>query len=647
MRKNGLFIGLAFILPLALYLYSLAPSLFWEDSTAFQLTAAELGIPHNPSFPIYLLLAKLFTLIPLGSAALMVNLASAFFSALAVMMLYLLAVALVKRITPESRLVQPLSLLAALVYAVTYGVWLQSVRAEVYALNAFLTLLLIWLVVKYHYGEIDSLRFACLTGLIGGLGLANHYLLLGAVIAPVLLATIIYHHRFLLTVRMIGAMMLFCLIGLSAYLYLPIRESFSPLLSWGDFSSLEASLKSILRLDEQLPLAVGAVTSPYLARLISNLNHILSSTSSLLLIFSFVGVAGLLLRNRLVLLVAGLPLAASLATTAYAAEFSIYNLDLFGYLMPVFAMLPLLALLGASYLREGIARLKDTERISVRRVTDVVLYGIFVAVLLLQYAGSSADASKAGFEATDRYVDEVFAFLPPHAIFLAGEDNSFQPLLYRQGVDHYRTDVVVLSGGALLRSDYRRQVKARYPGLWYPHDWKERGFAAGFIPNLKEWVRCNAKTRPVYLTLSKWTTNSIHDLRPAGFVYSFSPEISLSERLLAEADDYYQDHTWLWEQSWDITTREHFARLLYNYAVYCLKNNQPGRAAAYCQVAAVTDPNNVDLLINCYKLFAALGLTEEKRLVAEGILELNPNPQQLRLLTRDRLRWALKGAANE
>ena len=58
---------LSFLIPLGIYMFTLAPGIFWEDSAAFQAAAYELGIVHNPSFPSYVLLAHLFTLLPFGT----------------------------------------------------------------------------------------------------------------------------------------------------------------------------------------------------------------------------------------------------------------------------------------------------------------------------------------------------------------------------------------------------------------------------------------------------------------------------------------------------------------------------------------------------------------------------------------------------
>ena len=71
---------------LALYLRTLAPSVatIFDDSLEFQLVGPTLGIAHPTGYPLYTLLAWLFSRLPVGDAAYRVNLLSAVAAAAAV-----------------------------------------------------------------------------------------------------------------------------------------------------------------------------------------------------------------------------------------------------------------------------------------------------------------------------------------------------------------------------------------------------------------------------------------------------------------------------------------------------------------------------------------------------------------------------------
>src|SRR5689334_3352659 len=70
-----------------IYVRTLAPGLTWANSGSdggdLITAAATGGIAHPTGYPLYLLLARLFQFIPLGSLAFRTNLMSAIFSVLA------------------------------------------------------------------------------------------------------------------------------------------------------------------------------------------------------------------------------------------------------------------------------------------------------------------------------------------------------------------------------------------------------------------------------------------------------------------------------------------------------------------------------------------------------------------------------------
>src|SRR5829696_19628 len=131
---------------LALYVRTLAPALLLGDGAEFQTLAATLGMAHPTGYPIYLLLGKLFTWLPIGSVAYRVNLLSACAAALALALLYLLGRRLGSR--ASAALVGPLAL------AVCNLFWWHAVMAEVYTLGTvFLAGMLLLLYTWRHTGN--------------------------------------------------------------------------------------------------------------------------------------------------------------------------------------------------------------------------------------------------------------------------------------------------------------------------------------------------------------------------------------------------------------------------------------------------------------------------------------------------------------
>jgi hypothetical protein len=120
-----------FLGSLAVYVRTAAPSVMAGDSAEFQMAAALLGVPHPTTYPLYIMLGKLATLvIPFYDLARRVTLVSSFAAALAVAFMFLLA----RRVTGGTLS----AVLAALALAVAPGLWNAATMAEVYALLAAL-----------------------------------------------------------------------------------------------------------------------------------------------------------------------------------------------------------------------------------------------------------------------------------------------------------------------------------------------------------------------------------------------------------------------------------------------------------------------------------------------------------------------------
>src|SRR5260221_145302 len=60
----GLGVGIAI---LCVYRFTSSPNIGWVDSGVIATAAATLGIANPPGFPTYMLIAHMFSLIPVGS----------------------------------------------------------------------------------------------------------------------------------------------------------------------------------------------------------------------------------------------------------------------------------------------------------------------------------------------------------------------------------------------------------------------------------------------------------------------------------------------------------------------------------------------------------------------------------------------------
>jgi hypothetical protein len=202
----------AVVVPLWLYLRTMAPTVYGLDSAELSAGAYLLGIVHAPGSPTFLLLGHLFTWLPFGDAGYRVNLLSTCAAAAAIGFVH----ATLWRMTREHLL----ALTGALYLATTYYFWVSALAAELYALHAMFVAALLWLAVDWHEDRRPVVFYSfCL---LYGIGLGNHLSL--SVLAPgfaylVLAAT----PRPGLRRLSIGAV---CVVaGWSVYLYLPLRAA--------------------------------------------------------------------------------------------------------------------------------------------------------------------------------------------------------------------------------------------------------------------------------------------------------------------------------------------------------------------------------------------------------------------------------------
>src|SRR3990167_6536284 len=73
---------------LTIYILTLSRSIYFGDSGEFITTAYTLGIAHPPGYPLYTMLAHLFTYLPFGNLPFKVNFFSAISSSLTVVVVY-------------------------------------------------------------------------------------------------------------------------------------------------------------------------------------------------------------------------------------------------------------------------------------------------------------------------------------------------------------------------------------------------------------------------------------------------------------------------------------------------------------------------------------------------------------------------------
>jgi len=223
---SRVYAALVGLVAFVVYLHTLAPTVMWYDMGEFTTASHVLGIAHNTGYPLYILLGKLFTFLPVGDIAYRVNLMSAVFASLTVAVIFLIIQELTRN--------RVAALIGALTVAFSSTFWANANWAESYPLNAFSMALITWLLLRWRTtGGVWHLYLAVLAF---GLSIGNHRLIV--LLTPGILLFLWAARRDLNIGHWVRFAFLF-LLGLSVYLYLPIRGSQEPALSWAQPANLD------------------------------------------------------------------------------------------------------------------------------------------------------------------------------------------------------------------------------------------------------------------------------------------------------------------------------------------------------------------------------------------------------------------------
>lgn len=384
----------------ALYLSTLAPTvLYFDDPEMFdpamlQAAAPVLGLAHPTGYPTYMMLANLFTHLPLGDEAYRVNLVSAVFGAVAVVMVYLAGLRLVHWAMP-ARAVPAAA--GALAFGLTPIFWSQAVIAEVYTLNAAFIAAILYALLLWRDRGGD--RYLLLAAFLMGLSLTHH--LTSALLIPAALAFVFMEDRARL--RRAGLWIkgagVFA-IGLIPYIYLPVRAAMQAPLNEADPSNPERFLLLVsggsFLLKNVLDLAGatggggsgGAAEGLWsqareaLGRLSPTGEYVGGQFPALLLVIGVAGLVCLVVTDRPAAALLGIPF---VGWTAHAVAYTVE--DFYIFFIPSYLIFGLFIAAGAGLALRGAGSV--AERLPAR-AGAVMIVCVCALVLAIPLARTSA-----------------------------------------------------------------------------------------------------------------------------------------------------------------------------------------------------------------------------------------------------------------
>ncbi len=486
--------GAVFLLSLTLYGLTLAPTVTLVDSGELIAAARVLGVAHPPGFPLYTLLAHLFTLVPIGNVAARVNFASALFAALAAALLTLLVneallnaalrPAVENKLAKKSRRDKKANLPAAslwqgieaklalipglfagLLFACSRTLWAYATIAEVYTLNTLLILAVFFLMLRWRRRRLEAVvsanqstaassdRLLYAAALVFGLALGVHHVTVGLML--IALAVIGYQTegwRLFISKRLLRAALISIAGMVAVYAYLPLAASRAPLMNWGDPQTFEKLWAHVSGSQYQVFLTVS------LATMIGQFGEFITFVSREYgvwwLPFGLLMVGGGLVaafrfdRSGFWFLVAII-----VADLAYALNYDIAE-DKDAYYLPVFAAMAIASAYGVTWCLRLFAAHSSGRAVAVALLIVIPTVGLF---------GNWPYNNRRQYTIAEDYVENMLKTIAPGGMLLTLDWQVYSPMLYVLDIEQRRPDVMAIDVNQLRRSWYFDYLRQRYP----------------------------------------------------------------------------------------------------------------------------------------------------------------------------------------
>ncbi len=408
----------SFAIAAIVYVRTLLPGVSFGDWAESELLLSRFGVLHPTGYPLYSLIGKAFSLIPIASVAWRANALSATAAAAAVGVAVLIAVRLGVR--------PAIAMAAALALAFTGTLWEEATFSEMNTLHLLLVALLLHRALVWR--DERRTRDLLIGALLAGLCVSNHALAISVV--PIVIVFVLVDARREIVAHpgvLLKSLVVF-VVGLLPYLYIPLRalagpaDVYGPLLTWKGFFDLVSG--AMFRRDMHF-LSVQSATAAWTA-----LPHVLDQLVGLSdVVFVAAGIVGLvvlLVRDRWF----GLLLALLAAVNVYI--YANYLGDLPHYLLTTWLILAIGVAIGAeALLRAAMAWFGDRAA-----AAQVLVFLLPIALLAANWPAHDQSANRDG----EKFAAEVFAQLPPNAVLITYWD-ALTTLSYEHCNEGVRPDV--------------------------------------------------------------------------------------------------------------------------------------------------------------------------------------------------------------
>ena len=580
---------------LAVYRLTMLPGIGFIDSGELVAVSHTLGIAHPTGYPLFTMLGWIFCHLPFGGeevwrlnvmASLLTSASLVFFFLSARM----LVAVTVKRLMLQRELILAAAAGGTLVLGFSRTFWVQALAVEVYSLHLLLISLVLWLVLTAH--QQPSGRWWMLAAYTLGLSFTNHMttiLLLPGVLYLYFAARGAGKESW----RAVGRMVPVFLLGLSVYLYLPLRASSVPLLNWGNPVSLERLSWHLS--GKQYRVWIFSSSDAAWRQLSGFLSGLPSEFAVIGLVLAVVGLVGLWRASRH--LAYGLALL-FVVCVAYAINYDIHDID--SYFLLAYCCVGLLAGVGLMVIGSWGMRVSGWNG----WIVGTLVVAVGVIPLVTHYR--AVDQSENYL--VEDYTRNLLRSVKPGGVVFSYQWDYWVSASYTfQYVRGERTDVTVVDKELLRRSWYLTELSVRHPAFMercrneveafrkelykFEHELPYDGavIEARFVGMIRAMIGRSMASGPVYVTpeIEEQFTQGYQRV-PEGLVFRV---VSDTAFVTTDAPDFvvrpFGGKGRLESVVWQL-----YAGAYVTYGDYLLRQGRPGEARKAYKDGLIYDPSS-------------------------------------------------------
>lgn len=501
-----------FLCAIVLYSATLAPTVTLVDSGELIVAARSLGVAHPPGFPLYVMLAHLATLVPIGNVAVRVNFASALFGALACAVL---ALAVIEAMTgqqsvgggtpkkrdagrrgprqkphrppvvvaesgPQMLIVS--SITAGLLFAFSRTLWSYATIAEVYTLNSLLIVIVFALMFRWRRdlrdaGDAQRDRFLYVAAFVFGLALGVHHVTVGLMLPALAAFVLATEGTQFFRSRRLAYAALCAIAGVAIYAYLPLAAVRSPVMNWGDPRTFERFWWHVSGRQYQVFLEWSLATMT--AQLGGFIKLAAGEFGPWFLpavpLLAIGGAVAFYRRDKALFWFLTLVVVADLV---YCLGYEIAE-DKDAYYLPSMIAAAIAASAGVQWLILKMAAM----RLSVSNLARDGSIAIIALVLVVELGANLPFNNRSRYFIAADYLDNIYSSIEPGGMLLTRDWQVYSPSLYLREIEHRREDVVAIDINQLRRSWYFGYLERAYPSTIE----QARDKVDAFLEDLRHW----------------------------------------------------------------------------------------------------------------------------------------------------------------